>query len=368
MNEKVAIIIPTKNRSEFLIRQLKYYKSVKNHHPIYIGDSSNENEKRKFLDSLDDFRNFFDVHYFNYPNVGSVFAQQVIFQLSLKVKEKYCVFLGDDDFLIPNSLTKCANFLEKNHDYRTAQGKSSLFSLRNKGAYGPFNYFEEISNEPQSLEDLAKDRIINYANGHPLNFFNPQFSVHRTEEFIKDSESYKINRDPNFTEYLHCFTFIARGKSKFIDCLYLIRQVHENRLTLPNFLEHLENPYFYESYNLFINSISQILVKEDGLDISEARSLVNNIYWIYNLRSSKAKNEAKKDYLKNYRYLIFFKDVMKKIIPPYLVDLIKEIKSTIMFNYRKAFKKSNHYYLMSNKNSKYYSDFSPLYKIIINKN
>ena len=40
MKNRVAILIPTKNRSEFLIRQLKYYASVDSVHPIYIGDSS----------------------------------------------------------------------------------------------------------------------------------------------------------------------------------------------------------------------------------------------------------------------------------------------------------------------------------------
>ena len=45
MTEKVAIIIPTMNRADFLIRQLEYYKSVKSPHPIYIGDSSNKKEK-----------------------------------------------------------------------------------------------------------------------------------------------------------------------------------------------------------------------------------------------------------------------------------------------------------------------------------
>ena len=49
MKNKVAILIPTKNRSDFLIRQLKYYASVDSVHPIYIGDSSDENDKEKIL-------------------------------------------------------------------------------------------------------------------------------------------------------------------------------------------------------------------------------------------------------------------------------------------------------------------------------
>ena len=36
-------------------------------------------------------------------------------RLADSIKEKYCAYSGDDDFLIPNSLNKCANFLEKNN-------------------------------------------------------------------------------------------------------------------------------------------------------------------------------------------------------------------------------------------------------------
>ena len=45
---KVAILIPTLNRSDFLIRQLQYYATVENPHPVYIGDASDkENRKGK---------------------------------------------------------------------------------------------------------------------------------------------------------------------------------------------------------------------------------------------------------------------------------------------------------------------------------
>ena len=35
--------------------------------------------------------------------------------------------------------------------------------------------------------------------------------------------------DKNFGELISNFTFISKGKSKFLDCLYLIRQGHNER-------------------------------------------------------------------------------------------------------------------------------------------
>ena len=45
MKNRVAILIPTKNRSDFLIRQLKYYASVDSVHPIYIETQVGKGER-----------------------------------------------------------------------------------------------------------------------------------------------------------------------------------------------------------------------------------------------------------------------------------------------------------------------------------
>ena len=44
-------------------------------------------------------------------------------------------FSGDDDFLIPESLSKSEDFLEKNLDFRAAQEMGIVFYLNNSGEY-----------------------------------------------------------------------------------------------------------------------------------------------------------------------------------------------------------------------------------------
>ena len=58
MKLDVGIILTTKDRADFVIRQLEYYILTKNNHPIYIGDSSNDNEKQKLLDRMDYFKKY----------------------------------------------------------------------------------------------------------------------------------------------------------------------------------------------------------------------------------------------------------------------------------------------------------------------
>ena len=49
MNYEVGIILTTKNRANFVIRQLEYYKLTNNKHPIYIGDSSDEKDHKLLI-------------------------------------------------------------------------------------------------------------------------------------------------------------------------------------------------------------------------------------------------------------------------------------------------------------------------------
>ena len=53
---KVAILIPTLNRPEFVKRIVLYYDSLKSDHPIYIGDASDAGISRSTLSFLKGIR------------------------------------------------------------------------------------------------------------------------------------------------------------------------------------------------------------------------------------------------------------------------------------------------------------------------
>ena len=51
--KKVAILIPTKNRIDFVIRMIKYYVSINSPHPIFIADASSDSSEELVDGCLD---------------------------------------------------------------------------------------------------------------------------------------------------------------------------------------------------------------------------------------------------------------------------------------------------------------------------
>ena len=346
MKNRVAILIPTKNRSDFLIRQLKYYASVDSMHPIYVGDSSEKKDKEKILNIINLLKNKLEIKYFYFPKENGT---DVINKISSEIKENYVAYNGDDDLLVPNSLSKCANFLNDNKDFRTAQGLALIFSLKNEKnqAHGQFNWLDRYTRYPQSLENTAKERFINFSK----NYWVPEFSVHRSQEWLEDIKNLENVKDFYFAEYIRCFSFITGGKSKYIDCLYLLRQVHSDRSVVSQNM--IDDKLWDKSYKVFLENIAKILYKKDGLNFEEAKKIVDKQFsenFLLKQKSFQVKKN-KKNFLRNLiQRNLSYKNVdilrkIKKILTmsdkPLLIDLLK-------------------------KNSKYYDDFFPLYAKITN--
>ncbi len=350
---KVSILIPTMNRSDFLIRQLQYYASVNSLHPIYIGDASTNDHIEKIKRAIDDLKTI-KIHYYHWPTLND---RETISKLGNIAKEKFCALTGDDDFLIPNSLTKCADFLERNIEYRTAQGKGIVLSLENDGVYGNL---KDVSpywlQKNDRTETSARERLFNFSK----NYWVPQFSVHRTEEFCNDSKFYAIIKDRSFGELLHSFIFIANGKSKTIDCLYLIRQVHSRRFSLPDTYDWITSENWYSSYNIFSNILTKVLVDKDGVDEDIAKSTVKQAFWTY-----------LKDCI-NIKYYINYGNLSKDNIMGNITNIIKKIPYSrnardILVYLTQSSNKISKLSLLS-KISPYHNDFIPVYMAITKSN
>src|SRR5437588_146222 len=123
----VAIIIPTKNRPEYLIRQLEFYAKSKSPHPVYIGDGSTDDHSRKIKDAVVRLQEQIPIHYFYFPKEAERTEGTRHLFLANQVKEEYICFSGDDDFQLPDGLTQAKDFLEKNKGYSVAYGHSYVY-------------------------------------------------------------------------------------------------------------------------------------------------------------------------------------------------------------------------------------------------
>jgi glycosyltransferase domain-containing protein len=296
----IAIIIPTLNRPDFIIRQLQYYNETAKDITVYIGDGSTLESRTKVAKIINIFKNLQVVHL----DCSGLNDRNTIFKLITTVKEPYCAYVGDDDYLIPSSLKLLAAFLDEHPDYRTAQGRGILFSTMNDNVYGDLVYCDNYWGVPESENQLPRDRLKEFGE----NYFVPLFSLHRTEEFIEDWVPFVDLSDRSFGELAPNFLTIVRGKSKFIDCLYLIRQNHKSRYHLPSGMDWLATPDWYPSYKVFENAITLAIVEIEGIHELVARQSVKEVMHSY-FANHLAKHHIKKtDYFKNF--LNLFKDYL----------------------------------------------------------
>jgi glycosyltransferase domain-containing protein len=346
---KVAILIPTMNRSDFVIRQLKYYSSLSSPHPVYIGDASNREHCERIKEAIEKLKDQIAIHYFEWPEYND---RQTMNRLGDVATESYCAYNGDDDFLIPNSLSKCAEFLERNPDYRTAQGKALIFELKETGPFGMLNFVSQYRSNNNAEEDTGVDRILNFGK----NYWVPEPSVHRRNEFVEDSSNAAKIQDRSFGELLRCFTIITKGKSKFIDCLQLVRQVHDGRDLYNNF-EWLTGPKWLPSFTLFIDSLTESLMKVQNLTEDEAKITANKAIWSYLIKVNK------KVYIKKNNKILFIEWLRSFMILRTIVNTVRLFRSKFT-----AKKGELTLPALLNPNSPYQKDFIPIYNVITNLN
>jgi hypothetical protein len=71
------------------------------------------------------------------------------------------------------------------------------------------------------------------------------------------------------------------GKSKFIDCLYLARNIHNKRENLSSSkLDWITSENWFLSYTALVNSLSEVLSNKDNLKLTESSMFIENDQFI----------------------------------------------------------------------------------------
>ena len=272
----VAIITPTKNRSYFVIQQLRYYASMHSPHRIYIGDSSNEEHSQKTLAVVEELKGKVNVVYNKYPGLSAELTHRELVSI---VQEKYSIYAGDDDIFIPNSLTECALFLENNHDYSVAHGGVSIaltleqvagkYVIQDAGSYGL----------KSSHCELASQRLVSFLD--PGNYWVPQFAVWRTDEYRAVVALFDRILDRSFTEIICGCVSMILGKSKALNQLHMVRQIHPQKNVHFHSLDWIIHPNWQPTFTAFHNELSRLLVEKEGLSSEEASAIVKKAFLGY---------------------------------------------------------------------------------------
>ena len=349
----LGIVIPTKNHSDFVIRQLSYYTIVDCPYTIYIGDSSDPPHAERIRSKIDGLKGQLKVVYqWVDPKIVSHAALKQLVDI---VEEEYVTYVGDDDIFVPNGLRDCIEFLEGHPHYSSAQGQAVVFELDREGAYGEIETLGRYFIKECESETPA-ERLSAFLN----NYWVLDFSVHRTKDYreacdCRDPESHRFLSDGPFTEILiGCLTLI-RGKSKRLDRLYLFRQVGSHRygLSKTDPLDWISQPNWQPSFEIFHDTVTDALVwhaemtKESASDLLRA-SFSNYLVNAMDFRAPSSALPQKIDVLR--------RTLEQSPVARFLYEQVRKINPGSRRDLRLE--------RLLSSGSPYHHDFMPVYRVI----
>jgi hypothetical protein len=270
-DSRVTLLVPTMNRSEFVIRMLQYYARLNFTGRIAIGDSSNREHVEKTRRAIAELSGELDVAYEEYPRAG---IGVCLLKLLDHVVTPYAATLPDDDFLVPASLDKCVVFLSEHPEYAAAHGVGIGVDLDSQGRHGRVTRCRYYA-QPVIEANNAADRLT----AHLENYRVSMFSVHRLDTWRQMLRDVPLQEDASFSaEVLPCCHSAVAGKIKQLDCLYVVRQNHILRYELPDAFDWLTTPQWLPSYNVFVKSISAAIAEADHTSEEAARLVVKHAF------------------------------------------------------------------------------------------
>jgi len=274
-NEKISIIIPTLNRSEYLIRALHYYNKVGFTGYICVGDSSEQEHAKQLSEFIDKkvVNHNLKIIYKYYPK--SLYTLiDVVNELFALVPTPYVVSSGDDDFLVSPSLAKCVEFLEMHSDYIAVHGIRMSYRLDSKKPFG--NIVEtHYTCQHEWESDKASLRwpgYMRYANA-------TLYFVHRRSAYKRMlQDTSKVKSHYLGAELLPCSFTPILGKVKKIDCLSTLFEIKggdekEFSWDTHSMYKFLLAPDWYQSVLIVKQNIVKGLMAADSITQIEASEI-----------------------------------------------------------------------------------------------
>lgn len=245
ISKLITILILTNSSKNF-----KYYKRCIKYHQnfqykIVIIDSSNK--KRKLIDK--------NVEIYNIKNKD--IYHRLLFGVK-KIKTRYVLWLGDDDFLIESTLDKCQDVLKKKK-YNLVSGQFIKFQEKNFNLedYNSNNFFfnlrkiEKFQNIRYSIENFN----VSFKIFNPHSVLNKSILKKSLLFFLK----YKYFKPYAYFDKIISIFFLMEGKIKLIRDLYQLRSSGTGQWqNKKNFVKKKDDYFFsstiYDLYDLLKNN------------------------------------------------------------------------------------------------------------------
>jgi len=320
---------------------------------LLIGDSSNKEHYKITEKYIEKLECNYEIKQFYFPNM---YPHLCIQSMLSEIKFDYSMYIHDDDYLILETLYKCADFLENNQEYSGVGGKA-IACVINENDYNLIDSSWEYR-VSEVLGKTATERINQLMN----NFSVINFSLARTNEFLSRWPSDNKLQDRGIGgEYLPAAMLAIQGKVKMLDDLFVVRQMHTRRSLLPGYFDTFLLPNWAPSIKFSIEYVSKSLAKIDSISYEEAYRIVKRAWQNYYTKVVVNKHynvSVKESKIQNSKIRKFAKSIpgMKVVF-----QMVMRFRNKL--NKNSAFSINT----LLNHNSDYHFDFIKVYNIITNK-
>jgi glycosyltransferase domain-containing protein len=276
----ISILIPTMNRSAYINRALSYYARTGFKGQVLIGDSSNDQHAAAIRQTIQSVRDRLDVRYSYFPNPPFKGNAVVMRDLANQATTPYIVYAGDDDFVVPDALERCAAFLDQNPGYGAAHAAFVVVRPQQDGPYGPL---AEAFFVPGHI--INSDSACERWRGYIRHAVSNQYYLHRTEiwrRMYRDVATIPMRYLGE--EVLPCSLGAIMGKVKTLEglsCVFQVNAVRQFGWSTHSMYSLMmqENPDWSINANRLRDLITEALVEQDHISPDEARRVFDKEWW-----------------------------------------------------------------------------------------
>ncbi len=262
----LTIIIPTYERSLYLLRQIAYLSKWKT--TVLIADGSKNPLHNDLISIIEKLPG---IHYKHNP----IHYPQRIFEASQKIKTPFAMCLAEDDFFMPSGLVAAIAKLEKDSNSIVCMGQALGFDKYRDSNY-LFHYGTNLKNY-SVVGNLPQDRIQiglnNYRSATP-------YAVFRTNAFLKIWEQRENISSLEAVEYEHAIRTYLEGNLVTVPEIYWLRSFEcppvassKDGTRNDSYNVWKNSARFKDEYMVFRKRITSLIKERAGISYLEAEKV-----------------------------------------------------------------------------------------------
>ena len=303
----ISILIPTKNRHEYIKKLIKFYITINFTGIIHIFDSSNNliyNQNKKLIDSTVTIK--VKLYKIQSTTLGSI-AYKINF-----VKTNYSIITGDDDYLIINDIKKIENEFKRDKKIIAVGGSSLLISKSpDSEIYQDINFYP--LNNIQMIDPI--ERLFFSIKNYRPNIFLVIKTKNIKKIFsmidFKDNNKNLLRTAKDELAFSYILPFM--GKIKILKQNFMLRTGHGKNLRLLTFNLASKNQINYSKDYI----IKSLIKTSKSLNINLSPKTIKSIEkYLYSNFFKKEKNISLK-----FKLIQNVKNIITQLSPYFLKKL-----------------------------------------------